>query len=250
MEGNEIGKIQDLARLLGQSRSTVILTGSGISAESGIPTFREAQTGLWSRYDPQELASPDAFRRHPGLVWEWYSWRRDLVSKARPNPGHIALSRLQQRIPNLLLVTQNIDGLHQLAGSRDVIELHGNIKRTKCSKEGRIVPEKLLTGEIPPRCPYCNGLLRPDVIWFGESLPVPALSAAVRATQSCDLFISIGTSALVQPAASLALDAKRNGASIAELNLDSTPLTPLADIVLHGKAGQLLPALLDTVFPH
>jgi NAD-dependent deacetylase len=179
----------------------VALTGSGISAESGVPTFREAQTGLWERYDPQELATPEAFARDPHLVWEWYEWRRNLVAKAEPNPGHRALAELERRIPGFTLVTQNVDGLHERAGSRNIIELHGNILRSKCSLEDEVIQPEEHDDSVPPRCARCGAFLRPDVVWFGEMLPVGALEAASQAARGCDLFLSIGTSSLVYPAA-------------------------------------------------
>ncbi len=235
----------ELLTALRTAERVTILTGAGISAESGVPTFREAQTGLWARYDPQELATPQAFRRNPKLVWEWYAWRRELVAGVQPNAGHKALARLEQLIPNLTLITQNIDGLHQAAGSTNPIELHGNITRTKCFEDGRIISSWPETGNIPPRCPHCGSLLRPDVVWFTETLPPVALSQAIQASEQCDLFFSIGTSALVQPAASLAHKAQHNDAILVEINLEPTPLTRYVDFALHGPAGTILPTLLD-----
>jgi NAD-dependent deacetylase len=230
-----------LEALRGAAR-VVALTGSGISAESGVPTFREAQTGLWERYDPQELATPEAFARDPRLVWEWYDWRRTVVAKAKPNPGHEALAELECRTPGLTLVTQNVDGLHQKAGSRRLIELHGNIMRSKCSVAHGIVEE---SGEgTPPRCPGCGAFLRPDVVWFGEVLPFGALKEASEAARGCDLFLSIGTSSLVYPAAALPHEALENGATVVEINPTETPLTPRVDFTLRGRAGEVLPELL------
>jgi NAD-dependent deacetylase len=225
-----------------------VLTGAGISAESGVPTFRQAQTGLWAQYDPHDLATPTAFRRNPALVWEWYAWRRELVSQAQPNPAHLALVGMARRVPTFTLITQNVDNLHQRAGSRDVIELHGNITRSKCADDGRLVTNWQKSEDPPPRCPHCNQYLRPDVVWFGENLPRSALERAMQAAQQCDLFFSIGTSALVQPAASLPLLAIENGATLVEINPDETPLTRFADHALHGPAGELLPALLQAVW--
>lgn len=234
-----------LQAALAQAERVMVLTGAGISAESGVPTFRQAQTGLWAQYDPQQLATPQAFRRDPKLVWEWYTWRRELVGRAKPNAGHRALAEMAQRVPHLTLVTQNIDGLHQQAGSPAVIELHGNIYRTKCFDEGVIVESWPETDEVPPRCPRCGGWLRPDVVWFGESLPAEALQAAMDAAESCDLFFSIGTSALVQPAASLPFVAQEAGAVVVEINPEVTPLTRYATYALHGPAGVILPMLLS-----
>ena len=221
----------------------VALTGSGISAESGVPTFRDAQTGLWERYDPQELATPEAFARDPRLVWRWYEWRRGLVEEAEPNPGHLALAELERRIPGFTLVTQNVDGLHQKAGSQRIIELHGNIMRSKCSEEGVIVRD-YESEEDPPRCPACSAFLRPDVVWFGEMLPFGALEEASEAARGCDVFLSIGTSSLVYPAAALPHEALENGATLVEINPSATPLTGHADFTLRGPAGEVLPELL------
>ncbi len=226
----------------------VVLTGAGVSAESGVPTFRQAQTGLWAQYDPHDLATPQAFQRNPALVWEWYAWRRDLVSKAQPNPAHLALAELAQRVDQFALITQNVDNLHQRAGSQNVIELHGNITRIKCADDGRIVTNWPESDETPPKCPDCDHYLRPDVVWFGENLPRGALERAIQLARDCDLFFSIGTSALVQPAASLPLLAVENGAVLVEINPDQTPLTRYADYALHGPAGEVLPALVQAVW--
>ncbi|NOK59395.1 MAG: NAD-dependent deacylase [Chloroflexi bacterium AL-W] len=231
------------------AQHVVVLTGAGISAESGIPTFRDAQTGLWAQYRPEELATPEAFMSNPRLVWEWYAWRRELVSHAAPNPGHFALATLQQHIPQVTVITQNVDGFHQQAGSQTVIELHGNITRTKCFDDNTIVDQWDETDEVPPRCPSCNGLLRPDVVWFGETLPLTALDAAYAATTGCDLFLSIGTSALVHPAASLPYEALQRGTTVVEINPDATPLTGDVHYSLRGPAGVVLPALLATTWP-
>jgi NAD-dependent deacetylase len=225
-----------------------VLTGAGVSAESGVPTFRQAQTGLWAQYDPHELATPAAFRRNPALVWEWYAWRRELVSQAQPNPAHLALVEMAHRVPAFTLITQNVDNLHQRAGSQDVIELHGNITRIRCAADGRIITPWQESDQLPPRCPDCNHYLRPDVVWFGENLPRAALERARQETEQCDLFFSIGTSALVQPAASLPLLAVENGAILVEVNPEETPLTHFADYALHGPAGEVLPALLQAVW--
>ena len=232
-----------LISALRDSSRTVVLTGSGISAESGVPTFREAQTGLWERFDPQELATPEAFTRDPRLVWDWYAWRRKLVAEARPNPGHLAIAEMQHLVQSLTLVTQNVDGLHQRAGSRDVIELHGNIRRTKCPVEGTTV-DNYDESESPPLCPSCGAPLRPDVVWFGEMLPAEAIEAASEAALGADVFLSVGTSSLVYPAAGLPFEAVENGATLVEVNPETTPLTPRADYTLHGPAGDVLPRLV------
>jgi NAD-dependent deacetylase len=225
----------------------VALTGSGISAESGVPTFREAQTGLWERYDPQELATPEALARDSHLVWEWYEWRRKLVAKAEPNPGHRALAELERRIPGFTLVTQNVDGLHERGGSRNVIELHGNVLRSKCSLKDEVVQPEEHGDSVPPRCARCGAFLRPDVIWLGEMLPAGALEAASEAARGCELFLSIGTSSLVYPAA-LPYEALENGAVLAEINVKGTLLSRHADYSLRGPAGELLPNLLREAF--
>jgi NAD-dependent deacetylase len=226
----------------------VALTGSGISAESGVPTFREAQTGLWERYNPQDLATPEAFARDPQLVWEWYEWRRDLVLSAEPNQGHRALAELERRTPDFTLVTQNVDGLHERAGSRNTIELHGSILRSRCSLEGEVVEPGERDDSVPPRCPVCGAHLRPDVVWFGEMLPTGALRTASEAARGCDLFLSVGTSGLVYPAAGLPYEAVENGAALVEINPNETPLTPYADYSLRGRAGEVLPVLLREAF--
>ena len=235
---------QNLLDALRKARRVAVLTGSGISAESGVPTFRDAQTGFWAKFRPEDLATPEAFQRNPKLVWDWYAWRRELVSQAQPNVAHLALVELERRLPQFSLITQNVDGLHQRAGSRNVIELHGNITRTKCFEEDVPVEKWTASGETPPRCPRCGGHLRPDVVWFGETLPPAALERALAASRSCDLFFSIGTSTLVHPAASLPFEALQRGAIVVEINPDPTPLTARAHHTLRGAAGEVLPALL------
>ena len=244
--------MQDLApgltQFLRDARRVVALTGSGISAESGVPTFREAQTGLWSNLDPQDLATPEAFARDPRLVCEWYEWRRALVTTAAPNPGHRALARLEHRVLDFTLVTQNVDGLHARAGSRNVIELHGNILRSTCSLEGEVAEPEEHDDSVPPRCPRCGAFLRPDVVWFGEMLPRGAIEAASEAARGCDLFFSIGTSSLVYPAAALPYEALENGAALVEINPSETTLTRHARFVLQGRAGEVLPHLLGEAY--
>jgi len=233
---------------LRSARRLTVLTGAGISAESGVPTFRDAQTGLWSQYEPTQLATAQAFRSNPKMVWDWYQWRRDLVAKAAPNAGHLALAQLEARFSQpgarFTLITQNVDGLHQQAGSRGVVELHGNIRRTKCFTEDQVVEAWPPTDETPPHCPRCGGLLRPDVVWFGEALPRAAIETAMAASEACDVFLSIGTSALVQPAASLPLIALERGAIVLEINPDETPLTARVTGSLRGPAGIILPELI------
>jgi NAD-dependent deacetylase len=239
----------DLILELKSANHVAVLTGAGTSAESGVPTFRDAQTGLWARYDPQELATPQAFRHNPGLVWDWYAWRRSLVAEAKPNAGHFALAQMACHVPELTLITQNVDGLHQQAGSSDVIELHGNIMRIKCFSCNQTVDEYQETDDNPPRCPYCDGLLRPDVVWFGENLPQNSLARALSAAHQCDLFLSIGTSSVVHPAASLPIEAMELGTSTVEINPDRTPLTSHMTYVIAGPSGVVLPALVHATWP-
>jgi NAD-dependent deacetylase len=230
---------------LRSARRVVALTGAGISAESGVPTFRDAQTGLWAKYRAEDLATPEAFLTNPRLVWSWYVWRRQLTEQAQPNPGHAALVQFQERFAEFTLITQNVDGLHARAGSRDVIELHGSIATTLCFDERIPIADFTDDGQTCPRCPGCGAWLRPGVVWFGENLPRAALERAERAAASCEVLLSIGTSSLVQPAAGLPLLAKRHGALLIEVNPSPTPLTPHADEVVSGPAGQVLPQLMQ-----
>lgn len=225
----------------------VVFTGAGVSAESGVPTFRDAQTGLWAKFRPEDLATPGAFRRNPRLVWEWYAWRRTRVAEARPNPAHHALAEMEPLFPQFHLITQNVDGLHQRAGNRNVIELHGNITRTKCFEEGTIISRWPDTGDVPPRCPHCGGLLRPDVVWFEEPLPEAEMDLAMKACRTGDVLLSIGTSALVYPAATLPSLALHHGATVVEINPQPTPLTEQAHFVLTGAAGMVLPELMERI---
>ncbi len=237
-----------LIHRLRAARHIAVLTGAGVSAESGIPTFRDAQVGLWARYRPEDLATPEAFERNPKLVWDWYAWRREIVRGAQPNPGHYALADMQQRVPQFSLITQNVDGYHQLAGSTAVIELHGNIMRARCSREEVVIDQWAAPAGTPPRCPHCSAPLRPDVVWFGEMLPPAALEAAAQAANTCDVFFSVGTSSLVEPAASLARVALQRGAAVVEINPAITPLTARATFVLHGASGEILPALVKAAW--
>ena len=237
-----------LITALREARHVAVLTGAGVSAESGIPTFREAQTGLWARFDPTELATPQAFARNPRLVWEWYVWRRQLVSGAEPNPAHLALARLERLVPRLTLITQNVDGLHARAGSSAPIELHGSLARVRCSVEGTRYSSWPDDGPLPPPCPGCGAYLRPDVVWFGEALPEQALAEAWAAAGSCDLLLSIGTSGQVYPAAALPDVAARAGATVAVINLDVATSSGGRLHQINGKAGELLPALLEAAF--
>lgn len=237
------------ARLRGAAR-VVALTGAGVSAESGLPTFRQPQTGLWARYRPEELATPEAFARQPDVVWRWYEWRRSLVAAAEPNAAHRALVELEARVPDFTLVTQNVDGLHERAGSRRVVELHGRITRTICSRERSVVEGWEDGGSVPPRCPSCDAYLRPDVVWFGESLPERAVEEATAAAAACDVLLVIGTALRVWPAAGLVPLAARSGAVVVSVNID-TPDAPPApgEIRLIGPAAEVVPALVAAAWP-
>jgi len=238
----------ELISFLRGASKVVALTGAGVSQESGLRTFRDAQTGLWAQYKPEELASPEAFQRDPKLIWDWYAWRREAVKSVRPNPGHYALVEIEKRVPQFTLITQNVDGLHRMAGSQNVLELHGNIQRVRCADCYTFTEIWGDDTESVPRCKECDGLLRPDVVWFGEALPRDQLEAAVEAARSCDIFFSIGTSGVVQPAASLAFAAHNTGAIVVEINAEPTPLTAKADYALHAKSGEILPHLLEAVW--
>ncbi len=230
-----------------QAKSVCVLTGAGISAESGVPTFRGAE-GLWSRFKPEELANFDAFIKNPDLVWEWYSYRKKVMKDVQPNPAHLALVALEDMIPRFTLVTQNVDNLHRRAGSRNVLELHGNIERSYCIACGKYAQDVSITAEKQaPHCIHCNGLLRPDVVWFGELLPQEVFAEAEEAARRCDVFLCVGTSAVVYPAASLPLWAKSAGAYVAEINTERTDLSSSADETLLGRAGEILPQLVEAL---
>jgi NAD-dependent deacetylase len=236
-----------LLERLSSATSVAALTGAGISAESGVPTFRGSE-GLWKKFKPEELASFDAFIRNPDLVWEWYSYRKKLIAEVKPNPGHYALADMEKLFLDFAVVTQNIDNLHQRAGSTRVYELHGNIERNYCIKCGRRYRnDELASAALAPRCIDCGGLIRPDVVWFGELLPADQWELADQASRNADVFLSIGTSAIVYPAASLPLVAKENGAYIVEVNAETTPLSDIAHESLIGKAGEILPRLVEAV---
>lgn len=233
----------DMIETIRAASHICVLTGAGISAESGVPTFREAKTGLWTQYRPEDLASADAFLRDPELIWRWYRWRRGLVAEAKANAAHLALAQLEKLVPNLTLITQNVDGLHQRAGSAHVIEFHGNIFVNRCFDEGTEV--ECDDSAAIPTCPGCRGLVRPGVVWFGETIPPAALNAALAAASECDFFLSIGTSSMVYPAAGLAKLAQQSGAAVAEINPQSTDLVHNFDFVIQAPAGVALPALVE-----
>ena len=235
---------EDLEKRARAARRIAVLTGAGISAESGVPTFR-GDDGLWKKFRPEQLANVDAFLRDPALVWEWYRYRRKLIGAVSPNPGHDALARWEKAVERFTLVTQNVDGLHRRAGSRNVIELHGNILENRCLECGELadVDAREESEGVLPRC-RCGGPLRPGVVWFGESLPEGAFEAAVSAAEDCELFLSIGTSGAVYPAAALPGIARRAGAYVVEVNPERTEISGGMHETLLGKSGEILPPLV------
>jgi len=236
--------ISKAVELIKSSKYVIAFTGAGISAESGIPTFRGSD-GLWRRFRAEELATPEAFARDPKKVWEWYKWRMGIIRKARPNPAHIALARMEAAGILKAVVTQNVDGLHTLAGSKNVIELHGNIWRIKCSNPACNFRSKLEEPpkEVPPRCPQCSSLLRPDVVWFGEPLPHNAWKKAVSEAGRADLVIVVGTSGAVMPAALIPAIVKDRGGKIIEVNISESAITPIADVFIKQRASEALPEI-------
>lgn len=239
-----------LVEQLRKARHIAVLTGAGVSAESGVPTFRGAQTGLWAQFDPSELATPAAFARRPKFVWDWYAWRRELIGRAQPNPAHHALVAIEQRVPDFTLITQNVDGLHAAAGSTRIIELHGNIRRVRCSRACGVVDNWVAEAvDEPPRCPRCAAFLRPDVVWFEEMLPPDALADAEEAVTTCDLLLVVGTAAEVYPAAALPQHARRAGATVVEVNPHVTALSDEVDYSLRGAAGIVLPHWVALAWP-
>ena len=237
-------QIKALRDALVKAKRVAALTGAGISAESGVPTFRGAD-GLWRNHNVMELATPHAFSRDPELVWEFYNWRRKLITGLTFNPGHKALVDLEARLPHFTLITQNVDGLHLKAGSRNLLEIHGNLWKVRCTKCHTVSLNMSSNMGPLPTCRECGGPLRPHVVWFGESLDNALLNRAVEAARSCQVMLVIGTSAIVQPAASLAFEAKEAGAVVAEINLEETPNSGMMDFVLLGKSGEILPKLLE-----
>lgn len=259
-----IVEVQRAAILLQTASKVCILTGAGVSAESGIPTFRDKQTGLWEQYRAEDMASPDAFERDPQLVWSWYQWRRQLVYGTAPNPAHHALAEWQQNAEaskppqtqqQITLITQNVDDLHEQAGS-SVTHLHGNLWRNRCNncdapydnefESSNVIHKKVSFDDKLIHCSHCDGYIRPDIVWFGESLPVKAWQIAESAAANCEVFISIGTSSLVYPAAGLAQLAQQNGATVIEINPNPTPNT-MVDITLAAPAGVVMPLLVKQV---
>ncbi len=238
---------ENFLSLVKNSNKITVITGAGISAESGVPTFR-GPDGLWKNFRAEELATPEAFNRNPEVVWEWYNWRRELISKCSPNPAHEFLVNLEEeKGDNFLLITQNVDGLHRKAGNKRIIEIHGCLWRVKCTQcsykdYNYDVPIKIL-----PKCPECKGLLRPDVVWFGEALDYNDLQESIQACINCDLLIVIGTSGVVQPVASFPFQAKRNNEKIkiVDINPDKTPISDIADLYISSKAGEFFKKLVN-----
>lgn len=240
----------DLLTSLKKASKVLVLTGAGMSAESGVPTFRDAQTGMWEKLRPEDLATPEAFRDHPRVVWDWYEDRRNNIRKVRPHAGHFALVELEQHFEHFLLATQNVDSLHQQAGSRQVVELHGNIMLSICSETGKHIDDEWIrssTGTPPASPHHANGLARPGVVWFGEALPADALNRAMASAYDCDICFSIGTSTLVQPAASLPFIALDSGATVIEINPVPTALSAKAHFSLLATAAEALPAIATSV---
>jgi NAD-dependent deacetylase len=242
--------IRLIAERIRAASKITVLTGAGISAASGVPTFR-GKEGLWRSYSPQELATPDAFQHDPRLVWEWYDWRRGLIAKCRPNAAHHILALWSKRYPDFTLITQNVDGLHEKAGTQDVVRFHGSIWEVFCWNQCKSSPERWIDETvplqtIPPLCPYCGGLIRPGVVWFGEGIDSGVLRKSAAAL-NCDLFLTVGTSALVYPAAGLVSEARGKGAFTVEINLEATPASEMVDLSLQGPAEGILQRVEDVI---
>jgi NAD-dependent deacetylase len=237
---SDLGIVRDK---IAAARSLAVLTGAGISADSGVPTFRGSD-GLWRNFRAEDLATPEAFERDPRLVWQWYNWRRELISTKTPNPAHAAVVELERRCSHFWLITQNVDGLHRAAGSRQLSEIHGNIWQVRCTICGVIEDNRDVPIQILPSCRHCRGLLRPHIVWFGESLSAADLTRCGAALRSCDVLLVIGTSGVVYPAAGFASVAKNAGAFVAEINPDPTPQSNVVDVALNGRAKEIVPLLL------
>ncbi|MBL8133456.1 MAG: NAD-dependent deacylase [Anaerolineae bacterium] len=246
--------LRQAVTLLNNATRVVVLTGAGVSKESGIPTFRDAQTGLWARYDPTQLATPEAFRRDPKLVWDFYEFRREVMRPAQPNPAHVALAQLERRVPQFTLITQNVDDLHERAGSIHIIRLHGQIHRNKCFNACQGEPTYIDVAALardraagPPTCPHCGAFVRPDIVWFGEGLPAQALSAAQSASAAAEVMLIVGTSGMVTPAADLPYIARQSGAALIEFNPLPSAITPIVNLHFAEAAGVALPRLITAL---
>lgn len=235
--------MDELIEKLKQAKSIVFFTGAGISAESGIPTFR-GKDGIWNKLKPEELANFNAFLRNPNMVWEWYNHRKKIVHESKPNAGHLAMAEMQNYFSNVTVITQNIDNLHRRAGSNTIYELHGNIERNYCIKCGKKYNDELNFIDKAPTCD-CGGLIRPDVVWFGEYLPQDQFISSEEAAVKSDIFFVVGTSGIVYPAAGIILTAKKSGAYIVEINIEETEVTRYADKSFFGEAGKILPQILQ-----
>lgn len=240
--GSNLGLVREK---IATARNVVVLTGAGISADSGVPTFRGTD-GLWRNFQAEDLATPDAFARNPRLVWEWYNWRRELIATKQPNAAHEAVAKFERQYSQFWLITQNVDGLHRTAGSHKLSEIHGNIWKVRCTNCRRVVENHDMPIQILPMCDHCHGLLRPHIVWFGESLADEDLRQCDGALRSCDLCLIIGTSGVMYPAAGFASIAKEAGAFVAEINLNITPHTGLVDVSLQGRAKDVVPLLIGS----
>jgi NAD-dependent protein deacetylase/lipoamidase len=244
--------LREAADLISRAERIVIFTGAGVSAESGIPTFRDALSGLWEQFDPRRLATPEAFGDDPALVWGWYEWRRAAVERVEPNAGHRALAAIEQRAPECVVVTQNVDDLHERAGSREPIHLHGSLFAPRCSACGRPSAADRAApaaeGRLdPPPCAHCGAPIRPGVVWFGEALPTGPFEAAVAAAANCQVLITVGTSGVVFPAAEIPQVTARMGGTVIQINPEPTSLDAVARVNLHGTAAEVFPALVEAV---
>lgn len=249
---------EPLIEALRQAKHIVVFSGAGISAESGIPTFRDKMTGLWANFSAEMLATRMSFRRDPALVWGWYEWRRRLIMEVQPNPAHLAVAKLAKRVPQITVITQNVDDLHERAGSEDVIHLHGSLLTARCFACERPYPlsscnDLPVTDQAqcqePPRCGRCNGRVRPGVVWFGENLPQQDFGRALKTVRACDVLISVGTSSKIFPAAALPFEAVKRKATVIQVNLEETELDRVADFNIHGPAGVVLRDLVQSVWP-
>ena len=245
--------IAEAAGVLKKAQRVAVLTGAGVSKESGVPTYRDALTGLWSNYSFEDLASPEGFRRDPAMVWDWYAARRVQLADVQPNPGHFALARLASYFDQFTLITQNVDDLHERSGSRDVIHLHGSLMGTRCFFNCKgdptyVTPDQFVIRHVsPPVCPHCGRWLRPDVVWFGEMLPQEKYARAQQAALNCEVMLVVGTSGLVYPAAGLPMIAEIAGATVIEVNPEQTDISRVAHISLRGPSGEILPQLVEAL---
>jgi NAD-dependent deacetylase len=238
--------IERAAGLIAAAGSVVVTTGAGMSKESGIPTFRDAPGALWADYNPEELATPEGFLRDPSLVWRWYVARREMMAACKPHAGHYALAELETLFDDYILLTQNIDNLHRVAGSSELVEVHGNVFRYKCFDNHHAVEALPAGGAEPPLC-HCGSMIRPDVVWYGEMLDADNVERAFEALSRCDVVLVVGTSGIVYPAAGFPGAAKQSGASVIEVNPERTPITEVADVFVQAGAGEALPPLVERV---